>query len=203
MGQNIRIIFQNGLGVDHLVIIIHPMALPQRQIVLCIQIWELVKPGVQFTEILFAKHHILHIGDPFAKLLDHALGGKLAAELPVQIRNDFRQFSFIFNHCKGISTAMCPGIKINDFRGNAVDRADLRDLRTVLTKKPDEPFLHFLGGRLGVGHGQDRNRRDPAAAEHIAQPGHQHRGFSAAGYGQKQHRAVDGVYRRQLLRIEL
>ncbi len=34
MGQNIRIIFQNGLGVDHLVIIIHPPALPQRQIVL-------------------------------------------------------------------------------------------------------------------------------------------------------------------------
>ena len=103
MGQNIRIIFQNGLGVDHLVIIIHPPALPQRQIVLCIQLRELVKPGVQFTEILFAKHHILHIGDPLAKLLDHALGGKLTAELPVQIGNDFCQFTFIFNHCKGAS----------------------------------------------------------------------------------------------------
>ena len=183
MGQNIRIIFQNGLGVDHLVIIIHPPALPQRQIVLYIQLWELVESSVQFAEILFAKHHVLHIGDPLAKLLDHALCGELAAEFPVQIGNDFRQFSFIFNHCKGASTAMRPGIKIDDFRGNAVDRANLRDLRTVLTKKPDEPLLHLPGGRLGVGHGQDRVRRDPAAAEHIAQPGHQHRGFSAAGYG--------------------
>ena len=183
MGQNIRIIFQNGLGVDHLVVIVHPSALPQRQIVLYIQLWELVEPSVQFAEILFAKHHVLHIGDPLAKLLDHALGGELAAELPVQIGNDFCQFTFIFNHCKGASAAMCPGIKIDDFRGNAVDRADLRDLRTILAKKPDEPLLHFLGGRLGVGHGQDRGRRDPAAAEHIPQPGHQHRGFSAAGYG--------------------
>ena len=94
------------------------------------------------------------------------------------------------------------GIKIDDFGGNAVDRANLRDLRTILAKKPDEPLLHFPGGRLGVGHGQDRVRRDPAAAEHIAQPGHQHRGFSAAGYGQKQHRAVYGVNSFQLLRIE-
>ena len=202
MGQDIRTDFQDFLGIHHLVIIVHPPLLPQHLVVPAVQLRKLVEPRVQLANRPFVQHHVLHIGDPPAQLLDGALGSKVLAELEVQIRDQLGQFHFIFHQCKGVSPATYTGIKIDDFGGNAVDGAKLRDLGAVLPKQPGEPLPHFPGGGLGIGHGQNFVRRDAAAAEHIAQAGHQHGGLSAAGHRQKQHGALHGVHRLRLLRIE-
>ena len=200
MRQHVRVLFQDGLSIDHLVVVVHPV--PQRQVVPAIQLRELLEPGVQVVDLLLVEHAVLHIGDVLAKLFYDALGGKFAAEGAVQIGNQLRQKPLVLHQPEGIPAAVGPGVKINDLGGNAVDGAKFRDVGAVLAKQAGKALPHLPGGGFCVGHGQDFVGRDPAAAEHIAQAGHQHGGFSAAGHGQQQDRALCGVYRLCLLPVQ-
>ena len=202
MRQHVRALFQNGLSIDHLVVVVHPVLLPQRQVVPAIQLRELLEPGVQVVDLLLVEHAVLGIGDVLAKLFYDALGGKFAAEGAVQVGNQLGQKPLVLHQPEGIPAAVGLSVKINDLGGNAVDGAKFRDVGAVLAKQAGKALLHLPGGGFCVGHGQDSVGRDPAAAEHIAQAGHQHGGFSAAGHGQQQDRALCGVYRLCLLPVQ-
>ena len=202
MGPHILVELQDFFGVHHLVVIVHPFIVPQGLAVFPVQLREFLKAGVQLPQPLLRQHHIFGIGDALAQLLHHALGGVLAAQVPVQVRNQLRQGALVLRQDEGRPFAAILGIVGDDLGGHAVDGADLRGMGAVLAEQGGKALLHLPGGSPGIGHGENLVRRNAAAAQHIAQAGHQHGGFPAAGHRQQQHRALHGVHRLLLLAVQ-
>ena len=93
-------------------------------------------------------------------------------------------------------------VQRDNARCHAVYRAEFQLPGQRIPKPRSEAGTHFPRGGHGVGHCQNRLRRDAADLCHVSQPGDQHRGLAAARHGQQQHRAVYGLHRRPLLRVQ-
>ena len=202
IGQNVRILLQDRLGIDHLIVIVHPPLLAQQQIILLVKLREPVEARVQFGDLLLLQNLVFYKGNPFSQFSGHVLAGKFPVQFPVQVRHQLGKPPFVLHQREGRSAAVGPGVIGDDFGRNAVDRPKFRDFRAILSEKRRKALLHLPGGRFRVGHGQNFIRRDAAAAEHIPQPGHQHGGLSAAGDRQQQDCPLHGVDRFLLLGVQ-
>ena len=167
-----------------------------------VQLREFFEPRVQLADFLLVQHHVLCVCNVSAQPFRNALGGIFTAELPVQVRNQPGKSALILYQGEGLALSVVLGIEGDDLGGDAVDGAELRNLRAVIPEQPGKALLHFAGGSPGIGHGQDLIRGDAAAAQHVAQTGHQYGGFPAAGHRQQQHRAVYGMDSFRLLRVK-
>ena len=99
-------------------------------------------------------------------------------DLPLIVQQGERRGSFL------------TGIGPDHHRAQAVDSAESQLVRVFFPEEVGEPDLHILGGRHGVGHGENPLRADALVIEHVPQPGHQHGGLAAPRNSQQQDRTL-------------
>ena len=80
-----RMAAQNFQGIDHLVIVVHAPALPERCAVGPVKGWEIHALHRDLRELFLPQHLVFHIGNCRAQSLDRSLRGKLPRPLAVQL----------------------------------------------------------------------------------------------------------------------
>ena len=188
-------------GIDHLIVIVHPPALPKRLLIVPENLGELHPLHLDLGQFLPSQHLVFGIGDGGHQGLHRTLGCKLSRLRPVQLPQERPPLSRILQQGEGRPPQPAL-IGADDLAAHAVDGAELQPLRSLLPKKSGKAGTHIPGGGHGIGHGQDLLRRDPPGQTQIAHPGHQDGGLAAAWDGQQQHRTVHRLDRLLLLPIQ-
>lgn len=149
MGQHIGIPLQNGFGIYHLVVIIHPALPAQGLVIPAVQLREFFEPRVQLADFLLVQHHVLCVCNVSAQPFRNALGGIFTAELPVQVRNQPGKSALILYQGEGLALSVVLGIEGDDLGGDAVDGAELRNLRAVIPNSREKRcFISRVAARV-------------------------------------------------------
>ena len=199
--QDPGVLPENPQSIDHLIVIVHPPALPERLLIVPEDFRKLYPFHLDLGQLLPSQHLVLGIGDGGHQGLHCALGCKLSRLRPVQLPQQRPPLSRILQQGEGRPPQPAL-IGADDLAAHAVDGAKLQPLCSLLPKEGGEACAHIPGGGHGIGHGQDLLRRDPPGQTQIAHPGHQDGGLAAAWDGQQQHRAVHRLDRLLLLSIQ-
>ena len=199
--QNLRILPENLEGIDHLVVVIHQLSVPQGLAVGLIEGREVQALHLNFRQLLPLEHLVLHIGDGGLEALYGALRGKLIGLVPVEFPQQSALLAAVLQQAEG-GAAHDPLIIADYPAAHAVDGAEAQPLCRLLAEAGGKPPLHIPGGRHGIGHGEDALRLDAPHVAHVAQPGHQDGGFAAARHCQQQHRPLRLLHRSLLLRVQ-
>lgn len=149
MGQHIGIPLQNGFGIYHLVVIIHPALPAQGLVIPAVQLREFFEPRVQLADFLLVQHHVLCVCNASAQPFRNALGGIFTAELPVQVRNQPGKSALILYQGEGLALSVVLRIEGDDLGGDAVDGAELRNLRAVIPNSREKRcFISRVAARV-------------------------------------------------------
>ena len=199
-GQQIRAAPQDAQGIDHLVVVVHPLMLPHGLAIGAVEGREIAALYLQLIQFPVGKHLVFGIGDGGGQALDGAFGGKLPALGPEQFGQQ-GAFAVFFQQRKG-GAAVFLLIQPDDPAAHPVDGAELQPGSFFGAEERGVPLPHIPRRRHGIGHGKDRSGGDAAHMEQIAQAADQHGGLAAAGHRQQQYRAVHRLHRGLLLRIQ-
>ena len=192
---------QHGIGIDHLVVVIHELMLPELCIVCLIDPEKLdLRVLFERPDFLLPKHTVLDEGDEGADILQVALG-RIAVLDPLVDAGEHRSDAlFIGEQRKRGSTAL-PAAVLDHAGTDAVDGAELEAPGHLRSEAACEALRHILRRRYRIGHRQDPLRCDALTENHIAEPRHEHGRFTGARHREKKHRALDGLYGALLLLI--
>ena len=95
------------------------------------------------------------------------------------------------------------GMAAQDLDANGMECAEPRHALDRTTDQAADSVLHFVGGLVGEGHGEDLPAPRPARAQDVGNARCQHARLAGAGASQDQHRPIDGLDGGTLLGIEL
>ena len=196
MCKYLRILFQNSEGVDHLIIVIDHLHLPEFRIISTEYLREFLHIRVHIPDFLRCQTHIFRIGDIQLGLFDIIFRGVFPRYFQKRLFDGRR--GFLICHLK----RRFPGTvgKILQYLlGDAVDGAKLQPLCIRFSEHPRKPPAHIIRCRHRIGHCQDRLRCYSQAIDHIAQSADQYGGLTASWNRKKQYRTFRGLYRLHLL----
>ena len=192
---------QHGIGIDHLVVIIHELMLPELRIVRLIDPEKLdLRVLFERPDLLLAQHTVLDEGDEGTDILQVTLGRIAVLDPLVDAGEHRRDALFIGEERKRRATAL-PAAVLDHAGADAVDGAELEAPGHLRPETVCEALRHVLRRGDGIGHRQDPFRRDALTENHITEPRHEHSRLPGARHRQKEHRTLDGLHGALLLLI--
>ena len=192
---------QHGIGIDHLVVVIHELMLPELSIVRLIDPKKLdLRVLFERPDLLLTQHTVLDEGDECTDVLQVALGRIAVLDALIDTR-EHRSDAFFIGEQRKRGAAALPAAVLDHAGTDAIDGAELEPLRHLRSETACEARRHILRRRHRIGHRQDPLRCDALTENHIAEPCHEHGRFTGARHREKKHRALDGLYGALLLLI--
>ena len=192
---------QHGIGIDHLVVVIHELMLPELSIVRLIDPEKLdLHVLFERPDLLLTQHTVLDEGDEGADILQVALG-RIAVLDPLVDAGEHRSDALLIGEQRKCGPTALPAAVLDHAGADAVDGAELEPLRHLRSETACEARRHVLRRRHRIGHRQDPLRCDSLTENHVAEPRHEHGRFTRARHRQKKHRALDGLHGALLLLI--
>ena len=193
---------ENGVRIDHLVVVIHKVLLPKPGIIAPIDLCEAdPRQLVDRSDLLLPQHHVLAVRDLCPQRAKIPLAGPLSFCLLIEARQNTGRRRLLRHELKRFPSDQ-PAVIGDDLRADAVDRAELQSIRHLLAKKSRKPPLHIARCRHCICYGQNILRRHAAPEDQVTQPRHEDCRLPASGHCQQQHRPVHGEYGLPLLVIE-
>ena len=194
---------QHGIGIDHLVVVIHELMLPELSIVRLIDPKKLdLRVLFERPDLLLTQHTVLDEGDECTDVLQVALGRIAVLDALIDTR-EHRSDAFFIGEQRKRGAAALPAAVLDHAGTDAIDGAELEPLRHLRSETACEARRHILRRRHRIGHRQDPLRCDALTENHVAEPCHEHGRFTGARHREKKHRALDGLYGALLLLIQL
>ena len=200
--QDIRVLPENAVCEDHLVIVVHAPAAEEIVLIFKIDPREIHPVYLVGMDLRFGQHHVLTVGDMRACVLHLKVTGERRSGAGQQIADDAVDLPLIVQQGEGLRSLL-PGVASDHHRAQAVDGAEGQLVRVAFPEEADKTGLHIPGGRHGVGHGQYLLRADAYAMEHVSQTCDQHGGLAAPRHSQQQDGALGLTDRLILLPVQL
>ncbi len=189
------------IGVNHLIIVIHQLLLPELSAVLFIDVRQMdLHFFLQLLNFLLVQHPVFYVGNQRPNIFQIPFCRIDPLRLLVNIRQHGRNPLFIREKLK-CRPACLPAIVLNHPGADAVNGPKFQPLRHLLSEFRRKPVRHVLRRRHRIGDSQDVTRIYPFAVNHISQPRHQHRRLARARHCQKKHRPVHTLHGTFLLLI--
>ena len=160
--QDPGVLPEDPQGIDHLIVIVHPPALPEHLLIVPENFGELHPSTWTWASSSLVSIWFFSIGDGGHQGLHRTLGCKLSRLRPVQLPQERPPLPRVLPQVKGRPPQPAL-IGADDLAAHAVDGTELQPLRRRLPKKGGKAGAHIPGGGHGIGHGQDLLRRDPLA----------------------------------------
>ena len=192
---------QHGIGIDHLVVVIHELMLPELSIVRLIDPKKLdLRVLFECPDLFLTQHTVLDEGDECTDILQITLRRVAVLDALIDTGEHRGDALFIGEQRKRGSTAL-PAAVLDHAGTDAVDGAELEAPGHLRSEAACEALRHILRRRYRIGHRQDPLRCDALTENHVAEPCHEHGRFTGARHREKKHRALDGLYGALLLLI--